>query len=358
MMKRINYTSIGYHLIFWMIFVIYRMTSSLTNGSLKAMYWWGDWKIVHILVVEAVFKAAFAYGVLYFLVPKFLDTRKYVRFGIGCFLWLYLIVGLYLALYFYHMEHIYTVHLWGDKESVASMPLRLTNIGLLLSHFSNFVIPTFLLGAIAFYKKQMTLSRMEEEKNKMELRALKNQLNPHFLFNTLNNLYSYVVTGSPKAPDLIMRLSEILDFVLYKSQKKEVPLREETDTIANYIDIERIRYGNRLEVEYETEGNLSNPVSPLILLSIVENAFKHGASSDNDQATIKIAIKEDNGIIQCDVWNTKSKHKGEVNDAYKEGIGLSNIQRQLDLLYPDRYELIIDDNEHDFNISLLLKDNS
>ena len=354
MMNKINFIRIGYHTLFWAMFLIYRLTSSMTTKSLIGEYWWGDWSIIHVLVVEIIFKALLAYGVLYIIVPRFLDTKKFVQFGVLTFLWLYAVVGLYIAVYFYHMEHVYTLYMWWDKENMSTMFLRLTNIGLLLSLFSNFLIPTIVLGAIQFYKKQMVLSKIEEEKNKMELRALKNQLNPHFLFNTLNNLYSYVVTGSPKAPDLIMRLSGILDYVLYKSQNSIVALSEEVNTIEDFIGIEKIRYGNRLNVAYKTEGNMSVPVSPLILLSMVENAFKHGACSGNNNAQIKVNIHEKNGIIQCDVWNTKSEYKGEINDAYKEGIGLSNIKRQLDLLYPDRSELIINDNETDFSISLTL----
>lgn len=353
-MNKINFSRIGYYVLFWLMFLIYRLTSSMTSKSLVGKYWWGDWSILHVLSVETIFKALFAYGVLLFIVPRFLDTKKFIQFGLASFSWLYMVVGLYIAVYFYYMEHVYTVYIWWDKENMTTMFSRLTNIGLLLSLFSNFLIPTILLGAIQFYKKQMELSKIEEEKNKMELRALKNQLNPHFLFNTLNNLYSYVVTGSPKAPDLIMKLSGILDYVLYKSQNAIVPLREEVNTIEDFIGIEKIRYGNRLDVEYKTAGNMSVSVSPLILLSMVENAFKHGASSGTDNAQIKVNIHEQNGIIQCNVWNTKSQHQGEVNDAYKEGIGLSNIKRQLDLLYPDNNELIIQDNKTDFMISLRL----
>jgi len=193
---------------------------------------------------------------------------------------------------------------------------------------------------------------LEKEKIANELKFLKAQINPHFLFNTLNNLYSYVVNQSPKAPDMIMQLSGILDYVLYKSQKKEVSLQEEVDTIEHFLQLERIRYGDRLQVEFQQEGNLSIPVSPLILLSVVENAFKHGASGDIDSPKIGIEIKEEEGTILGKIWNTKSQHQGELNDAYKEGIGLSNFKRQLDLIYPNRHELQIEDQKDTFCVSL------
>jgi len=182
---------------------------------------------------------------------------------------------------------------------------------------------------------------LEKEKLANELKFLKAQINPHFLFNTLNNLYSFVLIQSPKAPDMIMQLSGILDYVLYKSQNKEVALNDEVKTIEHFIKLEQIRYGERLEVELKTDGDLSIGISPLILLSIVENAFKHGASGDIDYPKIKIDIREQNQEIHCVVWNTKSQHVGEINDAYKVGIGLSNIERQLKLIYPEKQEFSV-----------------
>lgn len=202
--------------------------------------------------------------------------------------------------------------------------------------------------------KEEKLQKLENEKLSTELKFLKAQLNPHFLFNTLNNLYSYVLNQSPEAPDMILKLSGILDYVLYKSQNDTVALKEEVESINNFIGLEKIRYGDRLKVECSTAGNLSAPISPLILLSLVENAFKHGASGDVQSPHIKINITEDNSTITCHIWNTKSKINGEINDAYKEGIGLSNVRRQLNLIYPDRHRLDLDDQPHSFDVSLSL----
>ena len=204
-------------------------------------------------------------------------------------------------------------------------------------------------------KERERIQQLEKEKLSTELKFLKAQLNPHFLFNTLNNLYSYVVNNSPKAPDMILRLSGTLDYVLYKSQNKSVPLKEELDAIENFIELEKIRYGDRLHVDYTWDGNGAAPVSPLLLLSLVENAFKHGASGDIDSPKINIHIQEKGEHIHCDVWNTKSQHNGELNDGYKEGIGLSNIKRQLNLVYHDKHQLTINDQEKSFNVSLELK---
>jgi len=204
-------------------------------------------------------------------------------------------------------------------------------------------------------KEQERMAVLEREKVSTELKFLKAQINPHFLFNTLNNLYSYVVTNSPKAPDMVLQLSGMLDYILYKSQNKVVALREEIETIDHFVELEKIRYGDRLSVKLEVEGDQSILISPLILLSLVENAFKHGASGDINHPIINIYIRGNQGIVHCEISNTKSEHNGELNDSYKEGIGLTNIKRQLNLIYPDNHSIEIQDGDEDFNISVDIK---
>jgi two-component system LytT family sensor kinase len=174
-------------------------------------------------------------------------------------------------------------------------------------------------------KHQLRIREVEKEKIATELKFLKSQINPHFLFNSFNNLYSFVVTESPLASDMLVRLTGIFEYAFEKGQQAEVILQLEVDTISDYIALERMRYGDRLEVRYESTGDMTLPVSPLIILSIIENAFKHGASGDINHPKIDIDIHTMDQKIHCRVWNTKSEYNGEINDAYKSGIGLSNI---------------------------------
>lgn len=203
-------------------------------------------------------------------------------------------------------------------------------------------------------KELERIQSLEKEKIATELKFLKAQINPHFLFNTLNNLYSHVLTQSPQAPEMIMQLSGILDYVLYKSQQKLVRLEEEINTIEHFLALEKIRYGERLAVHFKSNGDTHLPISPLILLSIVENAFKHGASGDIESPQIDIAISTIKDTIICRVWNTKRSIQGEKNDAYKKGIGLSNIKRQLNLVYPHQHQLVIEDKNTSFSIALTI----
>lgn len=281
-------------------------------------------------------------------IPKFYNNGKHVLFALS-------LVAISMVLYlFWRFNGLW----WIDKMRDINANRVFIHPVDYLTQTVQFYSPAMLLlvweAHIDRKKEQERIRQLEKEKLSTELKFLKAQLNPHFLFNTLNNLYSYVVNGSPKAPDMVLRLSGILDYVLYKSQQPSVSLKEELDAIENFLALEKIRYGDRLEVNYETTGKTMTQVSPLLLLSIVENAFKHGASGDIESPKIKINIEEKTDKIHCSVWNTKSKHEGELNDEYKEGIGLSNIKRQLNLVYPDNHTLRIDDAHDSFNLSLTL----
>jgi len=333
-------TVLRHALIWTFIFVGYTFLLSFTGPYM-------NWIYIN-LVNLPLFMLAY-YSLKHLQIPYLYNQGKVTLFVISLFGLAILLYGIYL------LNWVVWLDAALDRDG---------DINFLLT------IQSFLLKAIRFYspalvilaweshhEQRKEMDRMHElEKEKMtnELKFLKAQINPHFLFNTLNNLYSYVVTESPKAPDMILRLSGILDYVLYKSQQKTVPLKEELQTIEHFLGLEQIRYGERLEVDYKKEGNMSLPISPLILLSLVENAFKYGASGDIDSPKIKINIQEKNESIQCEIWNTKSKYEGELNDTYKEGIGLSNIKRQLNLIYPHQHELIIDDQENTFKISLTI----
>ena len=147
----------------------------------------------------------------------------------------------------------------------------------------------------------------------------------------------------------------ILEYILTKSQEPHVFLASEIETIKNYVELEKVRYGDRLKVEYLINGISDQKISPLIILSIIENAFKHGASGDIDQPIIKIAVDAHKEDLSCSVWNTKSKYSGEINDEYKKGIGLNNIKRQLNLIYPNSHTLSINDHSDSFEIKLQIQ---
>ncbi|WP_235295172.1 sensor histidine kinase [Portibacter lacus] len=278
-------------------------------------------------------------------IPQLFSKNKFVLFGLS------LIASSFVLYLVWRVNGI----LWIDKLRGYKTITFMSMVDYMTQSVQFYSPAMALLAWDSFYERQQEQARihqLEKEKLNTELKFLKAQLNPHFLFNTLNNLYSFVVNGSPKAPDIILKLSGILDYVLYKSQKAFVPLVEEVEAIENFIALEQVRYGPRLEIEFNRSEALNASISPLLLLSVVENAFKHGASGDIDNPRIIIEINDNGESINCKVWNTKSAFIGEINDEYKEGIGLTNIKRQLDLVYPGRYNFDIEDTDDSFSISL------
>lgn len=323
------------HLLFWIVlFGIYALSYS-GNESYYHYY-------LKNTLVKFPFYIIAAYTFNYWQVPFYLNKKRFGPF----------ILSLFVTSFIISLLFRYALHLKDNYD------IRVFSIPSYLSKTIMFYVPALIIYAYRTYMKQQKakehLMKIHQEKLDTELKFLKAQLNPHFLFNTLNNLYSFVLTNSPKAGDMILQLSDILDYTLYKSQANHVDINMELKCIENYINLEKIRYGKRLHVLVERKTtHLNAIISPLLLLSIVENAFKHGASGNLESPVIKISIEQIKNKLYFSVWNTKPKHlKGTLGDAYKEGIGLSNIKRQLNLLYPDKHELDITDKSDFFNINL------
>lgn len=199
-------------------------------------------------------------------------------------------------------------------------------------------------------KKYETEIKLKEA----ELKLLKAQIHPHFLFNTLNNLYGLTLEKSDEAPGLVLRLSEILDYILYRCEEKHVSLSEELNNLKSYIEIERIRYSDKLNLDLDFPENTEDlPIAPLILLPYVENSFKHRVSKHSGVAFIKMKIKVINKNLMFTIENSNTNSK--QNENYTKGIGLSNVKKRLDLMYPERYILSISNKAEIFSVNLTLK---
>jgi len=187
------------------------------------------------------------------------------------------------------------------------------------------------------------------------LKFLKTQTNPHFLFNTLNNIYALARKKSDKTADVVMKLSKLLRFMLYEARKNRISLVDEIHMIDSYLELEGIRYNERLKISFNKQvDDPSREIAPMILLPFIENAFKHGAGETRFESFIFIDLKLNDGLLQFDISN--SKDETEVNEV-QENIGLSNVRRQLQLMYMD-YDLKIKSLENTFNVRLTLNLNS
>jgi len=218
--------------------------------------------------------------------------------------------------------------------------------------FSGFfvVVSALLKFAIDWFGNERVQRNLERERKEMELQFLKSQLNPHFLFNSLNNIYSLAYQKSDKTPDAILKLSEIMRYMIYESNDSWVSLSKEIEYVQSFIELQKLRFKDGAMVEFTMNGEIDNQrIVPLILISFVENAFKHGVAND-PKNPIRINIIANQKILHFSITNKKNNfNKDEVG-----GVGLSNVERRLQLLYPDRYKLNIVNSATHYTSELML----
>lgn len=328
------------HAPFWiMIYLVWTYIKS--NGG----------ENVEVFLIINLFNIAvyiIAYATLkHIYIPRFFNRKKYVFFVLS------LLGTSILLLLFMYINDV----LWFHK--LGGWKVRPLSLVVYLQYAVQYYSPAMVLLAwesqLNRIKEQNRIQELENEKLATELKYLKAQLNPHFLFNTLNNLYSQVILQSKAAPDMILQLSGILDYVLYRSQHPTVFLREEIETIHHFLALEQIRYGDRLDVSFEVNGNFEVLISPLLFLSLVENAFKHGVGKETEKSKVKINITEEDQTVCCRVWNTKGDFQEIKRADDREGIGLSNIKRQLKITYPAHHTIQIEEDASSFCVIVTIK---
>ena len=217
------------------------------------------------------------------------------------------------------------------------------------------IIPACLLIMYELYRyTQFSRERenmLEKEKTASELNFLKAQINPHFLFNTLNNLYGLALKKSDKTPEIIMRLSDIMDYMLYESPEAKIPLTKDVDNLINYVEIEKIRQGNNARINFTNTGDINiQKIIPLLMLPLLENGFKHGINKAPVNAFLDACLTVTENFLEFSVTNNKTT--AETSNTIGHGIGLQNLRRRLELFYPTKYELNITENNDSFSAFL------
>lgn len=345
-LKNIDLKRILFHCIYWISFLLLYLSSKSNDTS--------TYDFTFIYIWKVIAQATATYGLIYWIIPQTLNKKKYLLFILFAASWLYFVFALLMIFKYYYLEPKFPGFFddWlGHKMSV---PERLTSFKLIFREFSFITYPIIILGFISFNRKQQRLLKLEEEKKSMELKVLKNQLNPHFLFNTLNNLYTLTLKKDDKAPEVIAKLSEILDFVLYRCNEDYVSIEKEIALIDNYIALEKLRYNeNRLNISFTKDIQESNKISPLIILTFIENAFKHGVINETEKANIKLNLESKKGQIIFSIENTKPQNDTAVISD-KSKIGLKNVRKQLDLLYPKKHQLEIEETQNIYTVKLFL----
>jgi len=289
----------------------------------------------------------FFYANYYVFIPQFYIPKKYVTFcliTIGCFL-----IVLFVPELIPMGKKLGSLH-GGSQMPHLPPPPRKKGFALLVNHnFFQFI------GVFAFsllVKIRERLKQTEAEKTNAELSYLKAQINPHFLFNTLNSIYSLAILKSDKTADAVVKLADMMRYVLNDSNANFVSLEKELKYIANYIDLQKMRLTSNVKLTYSCEGNyFDKKIAPLVLIPFIENAFKHGVNSEeNSDIEIKINMSQSNLelIVKNNCVTTNN------NTLHKSGLGIENTKQRLNLLYSKNYQLDISEKENIFSVHLIL----
>lgn len=339
MLNRLLQSRWFYHLLFWVVLV--SLFGFVLGNNPDVSYR----ESFTGVVLQALAYAVMVYLNLLVLIPRYLQKGKYVQYGA------FLVVSLVLTV---------PLHAAADRLAhdinYPEVEYPATYFQTLLSSSINMLVMLALTTALKFsrkwFKDQQEKKELEREKLQAELKYLKAQINPHFLFNTLNNLYSLTLKKSDDAPEMVLRLSEIMRYMLHDSNERLVPLTSEVGYLRNYIGLQEIRQLDRTDIRFtinqEPNGQL---IAPLLLIPFVENSFKHGTSG-LERGWIHIDLKIEGNRIHFRIDNSKPKLP---QDTVSHGIGLTNVRSRLELLYPDKHTLTIKDAEDHYLTELKLE---
>jgi hypothetical protein len=326
------------HVLFWVIdLTIWAIFWTLSHHNI-----WRN--LFHMVIWLPVF-VLYGYPFAYWIVPKVLLKGKYLSFLAIILLWG--VAGWFINIYYRMFVFI------PIQEA-----MHFENVSVRAGWPGSYLCMTTATGTvvvIAIFKqwiiKQREWLKSQKEKITAEIQLLKAQVHPHFLFNTLNNIYSFSLEGSPKTPGLILKLSSLLSYMLYDCKADEVLLEKETGIMKDYTDLEKERYGNKIEISWSVEGDIKDKyIAPLLMLPFLENAFKHGTSEQLEKPWLNVDIGVRQNILKCKIANSKN----EFVPLSQNGIGVNNAKKRLDFLYPDKHELKMSDEGNFFVVSLLI----
>jgi two-component system LytT family sensor kinase len=340
------------HLLFWTAYVLFKaylnITANVTDFELLPEV---SWRVVlqHLTLqfTYLVVQVPFVYGALY-LLDQFLSGKKSRSEVLLTIAGLFAVGSLAMSFLNHYVILPHILHFTGSEFSVFS-------IGSLAYHSFSLA---FVAGLAATFKLMRWQSQarvreanLHKEKIDAELKYLKGQVNPHFLFNTLNNIYGLARKKSDATAESVLKLSKLMRFMLFDAGQSRIRMSDELKLIEDYISLERLRYTDRVNIALlQTIDNPDQEIAPLLLIHFVENAFKHGVSESISESFVNIDIQVKKNFLKATIRNSIPEG---VREASNESIGMENIKRQLELLYPD-HKLEVEKNHQTYQVTLTL----
>ena len=336
-----NCVKVIIHLVFWIgVYFFFNYFIGYGSGNITYVNRFTFFLMPITITISYVF--------YFYLIPVYLQENKSRLFI------LYTVYTFIISSFFVLLSILYGYFLLHSYHNETTEPITKTIFAIYLSvYFIIFVFISINLGINSF----KSASKNEELKTKFlqtqlqlkeqELKYLKMQIHPHFLFNTLNTMYGFALKKAEETPDIILKLSGLLDYILYQVNKPLVLLNDEIKHIQDYISLEKIRFQNSLNIQFNaTQFSENITIPPMLFLPFVENAFKHGKRIDGT-LSIYIVIEKDDENLMFSIKNTSLEKEKSIN-----GIGLENIKKRLNMLFDDKFDLNISNQKHEFKVFL------
>ncbi|BDS10139.1 sensor histidine kinase [Aureispira anguillae] len=325
-----------YHSLIWFFYILTLLF--LDSGEESFII------ILRNTLIHVFFLMLIVYTNYLYLIPNYLSKKRFIS---------YLLLLLFTAAIVMPIEMVCLYwNIAGNDNIDAQIELLKKQYGHFILLFLTLIISTILKIIKEWFFQQAVQKDLENKNLQSELSFLKSQINPHFLFNTLNSLYALTLKKSDKAPEIVLRLSEMMRYMLYKSNEKKVPLEQEINYIQNYLALERTRYGDKARIEFECAGDspANYTIAPLLFITFLENSFKHGLSQSITQGFVECLLYIEDNTIDFTIQNSKTTEKDERY--FQGGIGLTNVKRRLELIYPDKYKLDIHETDDIYLVNL------
>ncbi|NQU55515.1 MAG: histidine kinase [Bacteroidetes bacterium] len=329
---RISKDRIFQHIMFWCLSFVILMNVLKVSAEIKRID----------LIYTAIFHLPIfliVYLNLKILFPLFLEKSKYFLYGVLVLGAVVLGSAFYIMLFDGWIDYVFTGYYFIAYYGFWDISLY-------------FVIYIFLTSLFRLARGYFQLQEIEKEKTISELKALKSQINPHFLFNSLNSIYSLARKKSESVPGKIIQLSDLMRHIIYESDIDFIPLEKEVEMVRNYIELQNLRTVEKDKIKLDVVGEIDGKkIAPLLFLPFVENSFKHGLKGGGKNVFVDIKIEVSGKILIFEIENSKGKTT-EINNSKYKGIGIENVQKRLDLIYPGLHLLKISDKEETFKVLL------